>query len=39
MGTNKPIKDRQTEHTGVLLDKYWEFVANNKAGIIEIDQM
>ena len=37
MSTNKPIKDRQTEHTGVLLDKYWEFVANNKAGIIEID--
>ena len=37
MSTSKPIKDRQTEHTGVLLDKYWEFVANNKAGIIEID--
>ena len=37
MNSNKPIKQRATEHTSVLLDKYWEFVANNKAGIIEID--
>ena len=37
MNSNKPIKQRATEHTPVLLDKYWEFVANNKAGIIEID--